>query len=302
MLAHKLPDDFLKEEIRCGYSVSEKMKKVWAIELDLLSLFIQVCEKYDLNYFADAGTLIGAVRHKGFIPWDDDVDVVMPRADYNRLFEVAEREFRYPYFLQTTATENHFFRTHAQLRHSLSTGFIPYDKDKNINKGIFIDIFVLDGVADSQILRFLQRKEIYFHELLLSFEYDRAYEALKGHEKLVYFLAHTFHKVVPYKKHFDYYNRRVLARYSNKKTKKIGNLVLGWRPHTQWKREWFDSYRMQPFEHVMLRIPSGYHHILQTQYGDYMTIPENVAAPNGRFHESIVFDPDTPYREYRDNI
>lgn len=161
-----LPVGFLKEEVRCGYRVSEKMKKVWAVELDLLEKFTSVCEKYNLRYFADAGTLIGAVRHQGFIPWDDDVDVVMPREDYDRLFEIAEKEFSYPYFFQTSLTENGFFRTHAQLRNSLTTGFIPYDRDKDINKGIFLDIFVLDGVADSALLRRLQKQEIHFHETL----------------------------------------------------------------------------------------------------------------------------------------
>lgn len=296
----ELPVEFFDEEVRCNYCVSAKMKKVWAIEMELLAEFIRVCEKYGLRYFADAGTLIGAVRHQGFIPWDDDVDVVMPREDYDKLFEVAEREFKHPYFFQTAQTEDKFYRTHAQLRHNLSTGFIPYDRDKNINKGIFLDIFVLDGVADTRIQRWLQKKEIRFHETLLAYEYDRDAHVLSAPKKMVYFLVHMLHKVVPYKTHFDYYNRKVLARYSRKKTEKIGNLVLGWRPHTQWRREWFEEYQMQPFEHLMLRIPKGYHEVLTMQYGDYMKLPDDVNAPNGRFHESIVFEPDIPYKEYSD--
>lgn len=294
-----LPVDFLKEEVRCGYRVPEKMKKVWAVELDLLEKFTSVCEKYDLRYFADAGTLIGAVRHQGFIPWDDDVDVVMPREDYDKLFEIAEREFAYPYFFQTSLTEDGFFRTHAQLRNSQTTGFIPYDRDKKINKGIFLDIFVLDGVADSALLQKLQKREIRFHEVLLAYEYDRNLEKLSIPKKIVWYLVHGLHKVFPFKKHFDYYNRKVLAHYSRKNTEKVGNLVLGWRPHTQWKREWFEEYQMQPFEHLMLRIPKGYHDVLTTQYGDYMKIPDDVNAPNGRFHDSIVFEPGIPYIDFR---
>lgn len=293
-----LPVDFLKEEVRCNYRVSEKMKKVWAVELDLLEKFTLVCEKYNLRYFADAGTLIGAVRHQGFIPWDDDVDVVMPREDYNRLFEIAEKEFSYPYFFQTSLTEKGFFRTHAQLRNSLTTGFIPYDRDKNINKGIFLDIFVLDGVADAALLRKLQKKEIHFHEVLLAYEYDREFLKLSVPKKILWVLVHGLHKIFPFKKHFNYYNRHVLARYSKKNTRLVGNLVLGWRPHTQWNREWFEEYQMQPFEHLMLRIPKGYHQVLTTQYGDYMKIPEDVSAPNGRFHDSIVFEPEIPFGRY----
>lgn len=295
---NKLPEGFLSEEVRCNYLVSAKMKKAWAIEMELLEVFMQVCEKHGLRYFVDAGTLIGAVRHQGFIPWDDDVDVVMPREDYDKLFEVAREEFKHPYFFQTALTEDKFYRTHAQLRHSLSTGFIPYDRDKDINKGIFLDIFVMDGVADQPFLRWLHKNEIRVHEILLAYEYDRDIHVLSVPKKVVYLLVHLLHKVYPYKKHFDFYNRKVLARYSRKKTEKMGNLELGWRPHTQWKREWFDEYIMQPFEHLMVRIPKGYHEVLTTQYGDYMRIPDDVTAPNGRFHDSIILEPDVAYTEY----
>jgi len=297
-LTQKLPPTFFNEEIRCNYCVSAKMKKVWAIEMELLAEFVRVCEKYALRYFADAGTLIGAVRHQGFIPWDDDIDVVMPREDYDKLFEIAEVEFKHPYFFQTSLTEEKFFRTHAQLRHSLSTGFIPYDRNKNINKGIFLDIFVLDGVADKKLQRWMHKSEIRFHETLLAYEYDRDIRVLSIPKKMVYYCVNILHKIIPYKAHFDYYNRKVLARYSRKKTEKIGNLVLGWRLHTQWKREWFEDYQMQPFEQLMLRIPKGYHEVLTTQYGDYMKLPEDVNAPNGRFHESIVFEPEEAYESY----
>ena len=84
-----LEDSFFEEEIRSGYTVSSEMKKIWAVELDLLNEFSKVCQKHQLKWFVHAGTLLGAIRHKGFIPWDDDIDVVMPRADYEKLCELA---------------------------------------------------------------------------------------------------------------------------------------------------------------------------------------------------------------------
>ena len=92
--------NFLKEEVREDYTVSENMKKLWLVELDILNKLIQVCNKYGITYFADAGTLLGAVRHKGFIPWDDDIDIILPRKDYDKLLSVAKEEFQYPYYVE----------------------------------------------------------------------------------------------------------------------------------------------------------------------------------------------------------
>ena len=84
--------DFFKEEVREGFCISAEMKKVWAVEMKVLSFVISVCKKYDIPYFADYGTLLGAVRHKGFIPWDDDIDICLKRSDYMRLIEAFKKE------------------------------------------------------------------------------------------------------------------------------------------------------------------------------------------------------------------
>ena len=93
-----LPDGFLNEEVRCGYTVTKQMKEVWAVELDMLEKLLSVCKKHDIKIFASGGTMLGAVRHQGFIPWDDDIDMMMFRDDYEKLCKVAQEEFEYPYF------------------------------------------------------------------------------------------------------------------------------------------------------------------------------------------------------------
>lgn len=99
-MCYKENSVFLKEENRDGYIVSALMKKVWAVELDLLSELDRVCKKYNIKYYAAFGTLLGAVRNKGFIPWDDDIDVCMLRDDYAKFKEVAKNEFGGKYYYQ----------------------------------------------------------------------------------------------------------------------------------------------------------------------------------------------------------
>ena len=104
-----LPEGFLDEEVRDGYKVSHEMKKVWAVELDLLAEFQRVCKKHNIKYIASGGTMLGAVRHKGFIPWDDDIDLMMLREEYEKLCIVAPSEFKHPYYFQTDRTDNCIF-------------------------------------------------------------------------------------------------------------------------------------------------------------------------------------------------
>ena len=93
--------DGMKTEMRDGYPVAPEMKKLWAVELDLLRVFLSHCERHGLKCWVEGGTLLGAVRHKGFIPWDDDLDVAMMRDDYDRLCQIGNDGLSEPYFLQT---------------------------------------------------------------------------------------------------------------------------------------------------------------------------------------------------------
>ena len=144
----KLPDSFFHEEVRNGHLVTAKVKELWAVQIDLLCEFDRVCKKYDLKYILDFGTLLGAVRHKGFIPWDDDLDVSMLREDYDKLMEIGPTEFKHPYFLQNHETEPGYDCSVVKLRRT-DTTFIMSENTKHrtkYNQGIFIDIFVFDNI------------------------------------------------------------------------------------------------------------------------------------------------------------
>ena len=142
--------EFYKEEVRCGYTVNEKTKRVWAVQLEMLDEVERICKANGLKYFADSGTLIGAIRHEGYIPWDDDIDLVMLREDYDKFVQIAPKWLKEDLVLQTVYTEKNYLRGHAQIRNSKTCGCNEEDKKAGYNCGIFIDIFPLDGMPKTE--------------------------------------------------------------------------------------------------------------------------------------------------------
>lgn len=138
--------NFDEEEID-GYVVSSKVKKVWAVELNMLKIFDVLCRKHGLQYYACYGTLLGAVRHKGFIPWDDDIDVFMMRDDYMKLLQIAPNEISEPYFFQNVYTDSMVWGF-SKIRDSRTTAIEFPDMNESFHQGLFIDIFPIDSTDD----------------------------------------------------------------------------------------------------------------------------------------------------------
>ena len=138
----------LNEEIRNGYTISTEMKKVWAVEMQLLKKLLEVCERHHLKIWAEGGTLLGTIRHHGYIPWDDDIDMAMLRNDYDKLQAIAKEEFIAPYFFQSGYTDQ-FPCGFSKLRMNGTAAIIPYEIFQNFHQGVFIDIFCYDAVPDN---------------------------------------------------------------------------------------------------------------------------------------------------------
>lgn len=160
----QFPESFYKEEAK-SIIVSSEKKRLWAVLLDLLLEFDRICKKHGIKYMIDGGTLLGAVRHGGFIPWDDDIDVIMLREEFEKLNKIAPTEFSAPHFWQTNETDPDHGRGYARLRNS-STTFIPsYDVigGKRVfhhNQGVPLDVFVCDNVPDQADERTLFMRRI----------------------------------------------------------------------------------------------------------------------------------------------
>jgi lipopolysaccharide cholinephosphotransferase len=302
----ELPPGFLQEEIRCGFIVSEKMKKVWAVELDLLKELERVCEKHNIKCFASGGTMLGAVRHKGFIPWDDDLDMMMWREDYEKLCLIAGEEFQHPYFFQTEYTDHGSLRGHAQLRNSLTTGILQSEVNKQytFNQGIFLDIFPLDAVSDNCEDYFQQRDEI----MKLKAKYHRAAKwtcrywnpfgfSLKGIcKRLVHMLAQGFlssyYDCDKYYKAFE----EACQKYNKQTTKMVSTLSLQADNKQFFKfRSDYEELIRVPFEFTTILIGKEFDHALRQRYGEYQ-----VFEKGSSLHGNVIFDAEKPYREYWD--
>lgn len=126
------------------------------IELEILDEYIRICNKYNLSYFLVGGTLLGAIRHKGFIPWDDDIDIGMPRKDYEKLLQVAPKELKKEFFLQNYHTEPKCGIIFSKIRKNNTIMAEEYSYHIDMHQGIWIDIFPYDNLKEQNSLNRIQ--------------------------------------------------------------------------------------------------------------------------------------------------
>lgn len=298
----KLPEHFLDEEVRCDYTISSKMKELWAIELDLLSEIERVCKKYKLTYWANGGTMLGAVRHHGFIPWDDDIDIMMPRKDYNKFCNVAKKEFAYPYFLQTEYSDPTSFRTHAQLRNSATTCILINEiRQASFNQGVFLDIFPIDRIPDNkddfEKLKADAKKEYekaaYFRNSYLTklvFSRHPRFFVKNTIQFLLKPFIKIFYKRLVQKPYHRY--ELILSRFDDIDTKEFSLLICNFAfVHPRLRSDYSKTVYLD-FEFTKVPVPYNYEDNLTRVFGDWHKF-----VKNGSMHGGVFFD---THRSYKD--
>lgn len=294
-----LPKDFLKEEERCGHIVTTQMKEAWAVMIDILVEFQRICKKHNLTYYAIAGTLLGTIRHGGFIPWDDDIDVVMPRKDFDRFCKIAPSEFKHPYFFQSPFTDFGIDPGFAKIRRSDTTCLFHRDNDLiiNYNQGIFIDVFPLDNIPDNPIdkTNLLDQLRIVGSKCRRSTAFYESKSKIKTLLKIIFFKlkklfkAHWFEAKLSDYQHYE----DLLKSFCDKDTKIVGNFSAGYVENWTWPRNLFESSKEVPFEFISIMIPSGYEKILDINFGNWKEF-----VKGGSCHGELFFDAHKPYTEY----
>lgn len=287
-----LPASFFKEEVKCDFLVTKERKKVWAVLLDIMLLFDSVCKKHGLSYSLYSGTMLGAVRHSGFIPWDDDVDITMPREDYEKLLQLNS-EFGDQYFLQTPLTDPESGFAFLKIRNSNTTAVSRKFMYQNFNQGIHIDVIPLDKWE-------IEGGEARYYELrnliLINSTAMRKDNPNLDKEDLLRLDEWRRKK---YDTKDIYLQIQSLAKKSYYSNSEFVSCALCAGPRYEKKILYacdFEDVVLMSFEGYDFPVAKGYDRILKIQYGDYMSLPS--IEERGKKHDGSVFDADTPYKEF----
>ncbi len=252
------------------------IEEIQAVSLEILKNIADICEKENIRYYLGYGTLIGAVRHHDYIPWDDDVDIIMPRKDYNRFLKyMNEHIHEYPYlkvFNPETCSEYPYMIT----RISDDRYRIVMDNEQEYGMGIFVDVYPYDGLGDTK------KEAVKFGlkgDHLSSFCYQAtrvryAVETTKSPiRKILKFPVFVVAKLCG-KDIFQKQLSKLAGVKDYDRSNYVGCVVwLSCGERDIYERKLFDEYEMMPFGKYEFRVPKEYDKVLRQLYGDYMQLP-----------------------------
>lgn len=247
-------------------------------ELEILKQVISICEKNDIEYYALGGTLLGAVRHQGFIPWDDDIDIGMPRKDYERFLKVANEELKYPYSIVSEEYTEGYTKAFAAIR-DLSTKIVMTISNIHSEESIWLDIFPIDGMPSGFFKKIIHSYNYLFSRMMVQLsQFDKIVNQDKLDrplfERLVIKIANVIHieKVLKYSTWSKYY-KNCITKY-DMTAPFAGNYTGAYKLKEIVPRDYFSEPTTLEFEGIPLKVPKRYEEYLTAIYGeDYMQLP-----------------------------
>lgn len=250
----------------------ESVDELKKIQLDILISFHEFCVEHNIKYSLAAGSLIGAVRHKGFIPWDDDIDVYLLREDYNKLVELYPKMYNEKYSLITLERDSRWHRTFGKLC-NIQTIEIEDVRNKYYEIGIGIDVFPIDAAPDDEKewIKF-NRNRMFLRDLITI--KSMTYSAKRGIIKnTIMFISRVL--LVPFSFSFLCKTLNQYAqKYNDKGTNHVYENCLGvYNSKRPWLKVDFDQVISSSFENHIIYIMKGFDDYLSCVYGDYMELP-----------------------------
>ncbi len=242
------------------------LKEIQNCSLAMLEFFDTFAKENHLTYYLSGGTLLGAIRHKGFIPWDDDVDLMMPRGDYERLIELFGNE---RYKISCCEKDEDYITPYARVWDSMTT--VKFQSVNNKQIGVFLDIFPIDGFPAGKYRTMLHLLRIKFLNVKLNCSARRAFVENEKYVPIKKILG------LFVKKNGNYYARKLSCLAKKYDYASCAYVGVNTSPiHLSREKNSKDGYAETievPFEHLMLPAPVGYDVYLKQLYGDYMQLP-----------------------------
>lgn len=278
---------------------TKETEKLKVIELDMLKIFIGICSKLDIKYYVLGGTMLGAVRHKGFIPWDDDIDVGLYRRDYELFCQKAQELLPEGLFLQTGETDPEYIGGFAKIRNSNTTFVESSTKKFRINHGVYLDIFPLDYYPETKAEQRLFELKNRIIKMRLRREYTLDDRAKGSRAKEFAAAVASAAAMLIYPTVESACTAREKLYTSVKSSEMFANYNGAWGKKEIVPAFWYGEGRMMPFEDIQVCVPEHCEKWLAQVYGDYMQFPPEEKRVTHHFTELI--DLDRPYTETRHN-
>lgn len=277
------PETYFEREIRNDFTIEPMMKRCWAAQMEILQKIEEVCKALNISFYADWGTLLGTVRHHGFVPWDDDMDICMKRPDYNKFLMHAKEYLPKDYLLLHVSTSSEV--TNMLCRVTNGNAIRIDDETLRRFHGFpyvaGVDIFPIDYIPmDKEAEQFQKDVVKIINETMNLFnseEYRESPEILTFLDVIEEMCGVTLDRNGDISNQLLQLLDRVISLFREEESEYLASMcdyLNGWNVHgLEYKipKEYYDEVIMMPFETIMLPVPKGFDHILKVKYGDYMT-------------------------------
>lgn len=268
-----------------------QLRKLQLVQLEILKKIDAICVENNIQYSLYAGTLLGAVRHGGFIPWDDDLDICMPRVEYNHFLDVWSRIQPKGYILQAKENTPSCSPSFIKIRKDHTTFWQSGEKPGKYHMGIFVDIFPIDRIPNGPIER------IVFYWRWMKYQlYTREYIPEKSNV-IVRLVSAMMLRFTSHEERMRYRERLIckLTHFNNDTRLKMVGIETMESLHVQYPSNMFDRYTKIKFEDAEFMCVENWNLCLQYEYGDYMELPAE--EDRVQKHRPILIDFEHNYEE-----